>query len=184
MIRFASVRYDGVLGPRERDDTVRSLRSTGADVTSWNVAGGRTYSRVRFESAGEAAALALLRRTARVDVPPLAVLRVEPLWPNAFPALRDALAGPGRPAGVVDARPDGTSAVIVELDCRKTTPAFLVALIDVELRAAPGRRIVPVLAFDDGVLAAFAGTMLREPDLDGSRLIETYLEPLLRGEQA
>jgi hypothetical protein len=182
VIRFASVRYDGVLGPRERDDTVRSLRSTGADVTSWNVAGGRTYSRVRLESAGEAAALALLRRDARVDVPALAVLRIEPLWPHTLPALFDALGGPGGPAGVVDVRPDGASALVVELECRTTAPALLIALIDVELRAAPGRRIVPLIAFDDDVLAAFAGAMLHEPSLDSSRLIETYLEPLLRAE--
>ncbi len=182
MIRFASVRYDGVLGPRERDETVRSLGSTGADVTSWNVAGGRTYSRVRLEPAGETAALAFLRRDARVDVPALAVLRVEPLWPSTLPALFDALGGPGRPAGVVDVRPDGDSALIVELDCRTTAPALLLALIDVELRAAPGRRIVPLLPFDDDVLATFAGAMLHEPNLDRSRLIETYLEPLLRGE--
>ncbi len=182
MIRFASVRYDGVLGPRERDDTVRSLRSTGADVTSWNVAAGRTYSRVRLESAGEAAALALLRRDARVDVPALGVLRVEPLWSHTVPALFDALSGPGGPAGIVDVRPDGAAALIVELDCRITPPALVLALIDVELRTAPGRRIVPLLAFDDDVLTAFAGTLLHEPGLDGSRLIETYVEPLLRGE--
>ncbi len=181
MIRFASVRYDGVLGPRERDEVVRSLRSTGADVTSWNAAAGRTYSRVRLQSDGEAEALALLRRDARVDVPPLAVLRVEPLWPSALPALFAALAGPGRPAGVVDARTDGARALIVELDCATTSPALLLALIDVELRPAPGRRIVPLFAFDDDVLAAFAGAILREPDLDASRLIETYLEPLLQG---
>jgi hypothetical protein len=133
-----------------------------------------------LEPAGEAAALALLRRDARVDVPALAVLRVEPLWPRALPALMHALSGPGRPAGVVDARPDGASALIVELDCGTTALALVVALIDVELRAAPGRRIVPVIEFDDDVLTAFAGAALGEPDLDRSRLIETYLEPLLR----
>jgi hypothetical protein len=180
VIRFASVRYDRVLGPSERDDTVRSLRSTGTDVTSWNAAGGRTYARARLEPAAESAALALLRRDARVDVPALAVLRIEPLWTRALPALFDALGGPGRPAGVVDVRPDGANALILELDCRTTTPALLLALIDVELRAAPGRRITPLIEFDDDVLTAFAGAMLREPDLDRSRLIETYVEPLLR----
>jgi len=30
------------------------------------------------------------------------------------------------------------------------------------------------------VLAAFAGALLAEPDVDASRLIETHLEPLLR----
>jgi hypothetical protein len=173
-----------VLGSGERDETVRSLRSTGADVTSWNVAGGRTYCRVRLEAAGEAAALALLRRNARVDVPALAVLRVEPLWTSKRDALFEALGGPGRPAGVVDVRPDGPSAFIVELNCHMTPPALLLTLIDVELRSAPGRRVVPLIEFDDDVLTAFAGAVLREPDLNRSRLIETYVEPLLRSDGA
>jgi hypothetical protein len=180
VIRFASVRYDGVLGPSERDETVRSLRSTGADVTSWSVAGGRTYCRVRVNAADESAARAALPRAARVDLPPLGVMRVEPFWPAALPALRHALGGPGRPAGVVDLRSDGSAALVVDFDCRRTAPDLIVAVIDAELRAFPGRRITPVLPFEDDVLAAFAGALLSEPDVDASRLIETHLEPLLR----
>ncbi len=178
MIRFASVRYDGVLDPSERDETVRALRSTGADVTSWNVAAGRTYAGVRFPAGAAERTTAHLRSAARVDEPPLAVLRVEPADARTLPALQHALGGPGRPAGVVDVRRDGERALVVELDWRTTAPALLLAAIDVELATAPGRRILPLIAFDDAVLAAFAGAALGEPDLDASRLIETYLEPL------
>jgi hypothetical protein len=184
VIRFASVRYDGVLGPSERDETVRSLRSTGVDVTSWNVAAGRTYFRARLAAGAEPAALASRGAAVRVDVPPLAILRVRPLWPAALPGVRNALAGAGRPAGMVEVRPDGAGALVVEFDCRGTAPALVVALIDAELKAAPGRRIEPLLPLEDDVLAALAGALLAEPAIDGSRLIETYLEPLLQAGRA
>jgi hypothetical protein len=179
VIRFASVRFDGVLGPRERDDTVRALRSTAADVTSWNDAAGRTYARISFDGARADAALDPLREFARVDVPPLAIWRIEPHDAHRRSRLLHALGGPGRPAGIVDARTDGERALVVEFDCARSAPAFVLALVDVELRGSPGRRIEPLLPLEDTDLAALAGALLREPDLSAERLIETHLEPLL-----
>ena len=52
-------------------------------------------------------------------------------------------------------------------------------LIDVETSGA--RRIRPLLPLGDAALAALAAATLGIPDLDASRLIETFAEPLLAG---
>ena len=111
-------------------------------------------------------------------MPPLAVLRVAPDAPRRLAALSEALGGPGRPAGVCELRAEA-SALVVEIDARRTPLALVLALIDAELENAPGRTIEPLVILDDGALAAFAGDLLGEPSLDASRLIETFLEPLL-----
>jgi hypothetical protein len=95
-------------------------------------------------------------------------------------ALEAALGGPGRPAGIARAARDGDA---VAVRCDSATPlATVVAVIDAVLARAPGRRIELAEPLDDAELAAFAGAMLGEPGLDASRVIETYLEPLLAGD--
>jgi hypothetical protein len=172
--RFASLRYDGVLAPREREKMARSLASAGVAVTSWNAAAGRTYARVALAGSPTSAA----ELPGRIDEPPLTVLRLIPDTPPDLARVRDALGGPGRPLGVVDARlDDGT--LVVELDTSLTPLALLVAVVDVALGGAARRRIEPLLPLDDATLTAFAGALLGEPELDSSRLIETHLEPLI-----
>ncbi len=176
MNRFASVRYDGVLDEQERNEASRSLRSAGVRATSWTTGAGRTYASVTFSD--EPALRAAAGAMARVDVPPLAVLRIAPDAPRRLAALSDALGGPGRPVGVCELRAEA-AALVVEIDASRTPLALVLAVIDAELQSAPGRTIEPLVILDDAALAAFAGDLLGEPSLDASRLIETYLEPLL-----
>jgi len=175
--RFAGVRFDREFATSERADVARTLRSAGARVTSWKAAAGRTYATVQLAPHANADASASVAR-ATVFEPPLVVLRIVPDALRRLTALEDALAGPGRPRGVRDAVRE-PNALVVEVDPRETPLALIVALIDRELRSAPGRTIEPLVALDDETLAAFAGHELREPGLDASRLIETHLEPLL-----
>jgi hypothetical protein len=174
--RFASVTYDSVLAADERDSASRELASAGAAVTSWIVAAGRTYA--ALACAPDASLGAARRQGARFYEPPLAVLRVEPDTLRSARVLHDVFSGPGRLVGVLDARLDGP-AVVIEVDSTVTPLALVVVAIDAELSFAPGRRIVPLLPLADGALVALAGTLLSEPDLAVSRLIETHLEPLL-----
>ena len=175
MKRFASVRYDTVLAPSERETVTRTLRSAGAEVSSWTSAAGRTYASMSFEA--EAALASAAQSAARVDAPSLVVLRITPDAPRRRSALLDALGGPGRFAGIIDARADD-QAVIVELDARKTPLALVVAAIDLELRTAPGRTIEPLVVLEDATLAAFASALLCEPKLDDARLIEPFVDAL------
>jgi hypothetical protein len=174
--RFTSVRFERALAQSERDDVGRLLSSVGATVTSWSVLPGfgRSYALAARDPA--AAALPALSE-ARVDEPPILPLEIVPLHAARLPALEAALGGPGRPAGVRECLRSERS-LLVELDESTTPLAFVVALVDVELEAAPGRRILPLLGLRDESLAEFAAAVLREPDLDASRLIETYSEPL------
>ena len=175
MNRFGSVRFDATLGATERDGVARALRSVGARVTSWNGSGRRTYASLAVPDDFSADTDVDGYPDARVDVPPLAVLRVTPDARRRIPPLADALGGVGRPSGVIETYVDAASAVVVEFDPRRTSVALVVALVDAELRTAPGRRIEPLVAFDDATLVAYAAVALGIPDLSPARLIETYL---------
>ncbi len=117
---------------------------------------------------------------ARVDEPALLVLDVTPRDPACIPALLHALGGPGRPAGVVEARAGGDS-VTLGVDESISSLRLIVDLVDAELERSPGRRIVPLFGLGDDSLTAFAAATLHAPEIDVSRLIETHTEPLLRG---
>ncbi len=168
MKRFASVRFDGVLGPSEREAATRPYVSAGATVTSWETTGSRSYATLAV-AAGPAP-------------PALAVLRVEPEAKRLLPSVRAALGGAGAPAGIGDVYADG-DALVVEFAPDRSPLALVVAAIDAELLTAPGRRIALLVPLDDDALAAYAGFVLGEPGLTAARLIETYVEPLLQAAQ-
>lgn len=176
MKRFASIRFDAALAASDREAVLRSLVSGGAAATSWSDGGGRTYALV--DLAGTAPLRAL--PGARVDEPPLAVLRVTPRSARGVAALERVLDGPGRPGGVVAVRRE-PGALVVEVAPRRTGLGTIAALVDAALEFEPGRTIEPLLPLDDETLAACAGALLGEPRLDAARLIETHLERFLAG---
>ena len=173
--RLASIRFDRVLAQGERAAAVRALDSCGVKPTSWAVARcGRSYAIVGLASGSDLAALGE-KLGARVDEPPLVILDVLPRDPERIPALLQALAGPGRPAGVVDAKASGDS-VTVELNEGATSLRLLVDVVDAELE-----RILPLFPLGDATITAFAASTMRAPEIEASRLVETYTEPLLQG---
>lgn len=182
MKRYAGVRFTGALDETEREAATRLLRSIEARATSWKTAASRTYALVEFGTAAQCCAIADPLSDcfpqARIDVPPLVVLRVRPAQTAALARLVAALAGPGRPDGIVDVVLD-RDALVIEFDARRTPLALVVALIDVELSPLGGRMIEPLLALGDETLAAFARDVLGIDALDSSRIIETHLEALL-----
>jgi hypothetical protein len=117
-----------------------------------------------------------------VDEPPLAILAIVASDARRHASLATALGGPAGLAGVVEAQAfaDG---VLVELDPRITPLAVLVDLVDLELGDDPGRTIVPLLGLDDETVARFAGAILGA-EIDRSRIVETYAEPLLSGNES
>lgn len=178
MNRLASLRFDHVLADDERTEVMRALGSQ-AKLTfcSPQAGAGRTYALVSLPASAELAALPAAL-DARVDEPPLVVLAVVPYRRVHLGALVRALAGPGRPVGIIDAR-TVDEGLIVELDDTRTPLSLVVDAIDVELRDTPGRTIVPLLGLRDETLAAFAAATLAAPEIDRARLIETWVEPLL-----
>jgi hypothetical protein len=171
-----SVRFDAVL-----DDNEPGLFG----VWSPHPASGRTYGALEYSGASPRAAIERRFPGARVSEPALCVLEIEPAHPAACERLREALAGPGGLGGVIDARVCEGRLVLLELDETRTELSLVVDLIDATLGAvAPGRVIRPLLGLRDETLAAFAAATLGASEIDRTRLIETYLEPLLAGSRA
>lgn len=179
MENLATARFDRVLTNSERATAVRALDSAGAKVASWATSrSGRTYASLRIADDG---ALDLVRGAvqAHVAAPPALVLDVVPRDAQYVDRLVRALAGSGGPAGVGDVRSSG-DALTLELDERVTPLRLVVDVIDAELERSPGRQIVPLFPLSDDSATAFAAATLRAPELDVSRLLETYSEPMLK----
>jgi hypothetical protein len=178
--RLGSLRFDGALAQTQRDGIAHALTSSGIEVASWSQAASmpRTYAALHLKSDAETEAASLCG-AARFDEPALLALEITPRDPMRLSALRRALEGPGRPAGVIDVAA-GPAALVVEL-ATQASLRLVLDTIDCELRPSPGRTIVPLLPLGDEALAAFAASGLGVLDLDARRLIETFSEPLLAG---
>lgn len=83
----------------------------------------------------------------------------------------DALRGPGGPAGVTDVVEDGTH-VTVRFDDTISAPDLIDDLVAIESVFVPAQT-AGELALDEA--AAMAAVGLADPDLDVTRIIETYL---------
>jgi hypothetical protein len=174
--RFGSIRFDGTLGPAERESAARVLSSAGVAVTSWNAARSspRTYASLRLPERFDVAA-------GPPELPPIRVpapLVLEFAGPAgaARTWLRDALLGPGRPAGILDGV-EFENDFLLEVDERKTP---LRTVLDV-IRLEAGERIevVPLLGLTDATLTGFAAATLGIAGLEVAALLETHSEPLL-----
>jgi hypothetical protein len=83
----------------------------------------------------------------------------------------EALAGPGAPAGITSCEADGAT-IELRFDSAQTAPELIDDLIAIELTFVPALAPLPG---DPGAAAADAARGLNEPELDRSRIIETYL---------
>jgi hypothetical protein len=103
-------------------------------------------------------------------------LAIEPAPADALPGLLRTLDGPGRPAGVVGCEVAGTK-LIVELQPTVTQPAFVLRIVDVELRRTSGWRRVELLsALPLEVVARIAADGLQAPEIVPDRILESLLE--------
>jgi hypothetical protein len=84
----------------------------------------------------------------------------------------DALRGPGGPVGVIDVGEDGPT-VTVRFDDAVTAADLIDDLVAIESVFVPARS-QEELAFEEAAAIAAAG--LGDPELNASRIIETYLD--------
>jgi hypothetical protein len=84
----------------------------------------------------------------------------------------EALAGAGGPVGIIDVVEQGET-VTVRFDDAISAPELVDDLIAIESVFVP-ERSADELAIDEAAAIAAAG--LGDPELDGSRIIETYLD--------
>jgi hypothetical protein len=101
---------------------------------------------------------------------------VFPTVAEALPYLYDALAGPGRPAGVLACRPCEGGA-IVEWDPAVTPIGIVLRLMDVELRRFNSGRTAELLSPPaPAVLAQIAASGLRAPEIGEQRILELLID--------
>jgi len=92
--------------------------------------------------------------------------------PLARANVAGALRGPGAPVGVLDLAEDG-SALTVRFDDAVTAADLIEDLIAIESILVPARS-VRELSIEEASAIAAAG--LEDPDLDATRVLETYLD--------
>jgi hypothetical protein len=106
---------------------------------------------------------------------PIVALALFPALPEALPRLREALTGPGRPAGIVSAGscPGG---VVVEWDPSLTAAAVILGLVDVELARFASARTAELLSpLPESIVAKLAAEGLQAPQLGLQRILELRL---------
>jgi len=127
---------------------------------------------------GPAACATALREETRAAVftRPVIALAVSPSVPEALPPLLHALAGPGRPSGVLscDAYEGG---LVVEWDLEITSADVLLGLIDIEMDRFHARRVNELLTpLPLAWSTRIAANGLRAPEITPDRVLEEQLE--------
>jgi hypothetical protein len=135
----------------------------------------RTYALVEGSDAACADALRAATRAHVFDRPVIA-LALCPSPAEALPALAAALAGAGRPEGVLGYdTEDGTA--IVEWDLERTPARVILDLVDVELdRYHAGRTGELLTPLSLAWLARIAADGLHAPEVAPQRILEAQLE--------
>jgi len=177
-VAYVTLSIEGVVGDARRELVDGAVRGQGGSAT-WRVSelAGRTYALLDLPSLQGAAAIREASGGVAYETPIIAVA-VFPTSPEALPYVREALDGPGRPAGVLACRPcDGGA--IVEWDPGATGPELIFALIDLELRRfASGRRTELLTPLPDSLLAKIAAEGLRAPQIEPERVLERRIDDL------
>jgi hypothetical protein len=170
-VKFArTIRFDAAPDAAERVALERSVAEAGGRV-AWcdDATTGRTYGLIETPQSSNIVAGTTYARA-------VIALAVTPRPPEAFPALLEALGGAGRPAGVLTAERVGAE-LVVEWDPSLSPAALVMAVLDTELRRFAGTRVARSLApLPHAVVAAVAAGGLGAPEIDPTRILETYLE--------
>lgn len=172
-MNFQTVSFGREATAAERDDVETAVAARGGSV-AWrsSARAGRTYGLVGLPDGELETAIG----TATVHDTAIIALAVYPVAAEALPFVRDALAGAGRPSGVIAATScDG--GVVVEWDPRRTAAAVVYDLVDVELRRFGGGRTAELLApLPDDVIARVAAEGLQAPEISPDRELETLVK--------
>jgi hypothetical protein len=157
----------------ERNGVETAVRAHGGSVT-WrsSARAGRTYGLVRLPDGELKAGIG----AATVHDTAIIAVAVYPVAAEALPFVRDALAGAGRPSGVI-ATSNCEGGVIVEWDPRRTAATTVYDLVDAELRRFGGGRTAELLApLPDDVIARVAADGLQAAEISSDRELETLVE--------
>jgi hypothetical protein len=172
-VKFQTVSFDHAMSEAERRDVETAVRAHGGSVT-WrsSARAARTYGLVRLPKGEMGAPIG----SATVHDTAIIALAVFPVAAEALPFVRDALAGAGRPSGIVGAA-NCEGGVVIEWDPLRTSAAAVYDLIDVELRRFGGGRTAELLApLPEDVVARVSAEGLQAPEIAPDRTLETLVE--------
>jgi hypothetical protein len=175
-VRAFTLCYRGVPDTGEIEALNALASSHGARI-EWGVHPrfGRAYALV---SDGDSAAKETIRAECRallIDSPVIA-LAIFPSVPEALPAIRSALVGPGRPGGVSACDPVGNG-LVLEWNLDRTSAEVVLGLVDAELRRFNAGRMSELLSpMPLEWWTRIAAEGLRAPEIAPDRVIEELLE--------
>jgi len=154
----------------------RAVRDAGGSIR-WRTSetAGRSYALLEVPERADAEPIRVATEGAPYDRAVIA-LAVFPAVPEALPYLIEALAGSGRPEGVLAAHPCARG-LVLEWDPERTRARVVVGLVDVELqRFASGRTAEVLSPLPPAIVAKIAAEGLEAPQIDPGRILELRTE--------
>ena len=128
--RPVSLSHDGTPAGSERETATRTVRSAGAEVTSWNeVRPGGTS---------------------------ICLMRIVPNAPERVAPLAEALGGAGRPAGIIEVTHE-PGAVVASFDVAQSSIELVLAIAEAETVQRPKLALPPDDAHLTAICAALLG---------------------------
>lgn len=147
----------------------------GAAIWRTRKSAERSYALLEFPEPSGANAIGPFPSATVYDGSIIA-MAVFPEVTEALPKLLDALAGPGRPSGILACRPC-PGGVVVEWDPARTRASVVLALVDVELQRFGSGRVSEVLApLSPEVAAKLAAEGLAAPEIEPKRILELRID--------
>lgn len=150
----------------------RAVREAGGSIR-WRTSetAGRSYALLEVPERADGDAIRIATEGAPYDRAVIA-LAVFPAVPEALPYVIEAVAGSGRPEGVLAAHPCARG-VVVEWDPERTRASVVVGLVDVELqRFASGRTADVLSPLPPAIVAKLAADGLEAPQIEPTRILE------------
>lgn len=171
-VDYLTISVDGALDPARKAEIDDAAARHGAKII-WrtNVAANRSYASIGAPSGIAVADIPTAPGDTIYDGPIIA-LALFPTVPEALPVLLEALAGPGRPEGVLACHAMA-GGMIVEWDPQRSAADVMLGTIDVELRRFSSGRTAELLSpLPPEVLAAVAARGLQTPQITTRRILE------------
>jgi len=175
-VAYWTLSFDGKLDERRRAALEEIINREGG-TAQWRTSesAARSYALLELPDGSDAGALRAVVQGAVYDRPIIA-LALFPAVAEALPALREALAGPGRPAGLLASYPC-EGGVAIEWDPSVTPARVIFGLIDVELERFASGRVAEMLApLPASTAASIAASGLQAPEIAARRILELRLK--------
>jgi len=175
-VAYITLSIAGTLDERRREAIDDTVRLQGGRAT-WRAHPevGRTYALLESAEALDVRAIAADSGT-QVYEAAIIALAVSPTVPQALPVLQEALAGPGRPAGILACR-EFSGGVVVEWNPDVSRAEVVLGVMDAELRRFDSGRTAEVLSpLPKSTIAKVASEGLRAPEIRLDRVLEALVD--------